>query len=89
LSDVGSREPEFCAWITEREGAVLNVLTGNRGPLVLTAVLFVFAVSAPARDSSEWININKDYSGQRYVDLDQINPRNVQSLKKVCEAQLT
>jgi alcohol dehydrogenase (cytochrome c) len=32
--------------------------------------------------------MNKDYSSQRYVDLDQITPANVGSLKEVCELQL-
>ena len=41
---------------------------------------------APLTDN--WITINKDYSGQRYVDLDQITPRNVDSLKEVCEIRL-
>src|SRR5215510_14516959 len=34
------------------------------------------------------MTVNKDYSNQRYVDLDQINPRTVSALKPVCEAQL-
>jgi alcohol dehydrogenase (cytochrome c) len=38
--------------------------------------------------SDDWITINKDYSSQRYVDLDQITPRNVDQLKEVCEIQL-
>ena len=32
--------------------------------------------------------MNKDYSSQRYVDLDQITPENVGDLKEVCEVQL-
>jgi alcohol dehydrogenase (cytochrome c) len=38
--------------------------------------------------SDDWITINKDYSSQRYVDLDRITPRNVDDLKEVCELQL-
>src|SRR5215472_16619660 len=38
--------------------------------------------------SDDWITINEDYSSQRYVDLDQITPRNVDKLKEVCEIQL-
>ncbi|MGC2199128.1 MAG: PQQ-binding-like beta-propeller repeat protein [Stellaceae bacterium] len=38
--------------------------------------------------ADDWITINKDYSSQRYVDLDQITPRNVDKLKEVCEIQL-
>src|SRR5215469_4833002 len=41
---------------------------------------------APRAD--DWITINKNYFGQRYVDLDQIMPRNVGRLKEVCEIQL-
>jgi len=36
----------------------------------------------------DWITINKDYSSQRYVDLDQITPRNVDKLQEICELQL-
>jgi len=32
--------------------------------------------------------INKDYSSQRFVDLDQITPQNAGKLKEVCEIQL-
>jgi alcohol dehydrogenase (cytochrome c) len=42
-----------------------------------------------ARDGADdWTTINKDYSGQRYVDLDQINPTNLRNLKEVCEIRL-
>jgi len=34
------------------------------------------------------ITVNKDYFSQRYVDLDQITPRNVAKLKEICEIQL-
>jgi alcohol dehydrogenase (cytochrome c) len=36
----------------------------------------------------DWITVNKDYSSERYVDLDQISPKNVGDLKEVCEIQL-
>jgi len=42
-------------------------------------------VSARADD---WFTINKDYSSERYVGLDQITPQNVGKLKEVCEIQL-
>src|SRR6185437_3444705 len=42
--------------------------------------------NAPERD--RWFTMNKDYSSQRYVDLDQITPRNVGQLKEVCEIRL-
>jgi alcohol dehydrogenase (cytochrome c) len=41
-----------------------------------------------ALDGDDWITINKDYSGQRFVDLDQITPANVGDLKEVCEIEL-
>jgi alcohol dehydrogenase (cytochrome c) len=49
-------------------------------------LLRAFTAAAPAED---WITINKDYSSQRYVDLDQIMPANVGNLKEVCEIQLS
>ena len=64
---------------------------------VLVALLAFAAVLAPgafaenSRDwmpSDDWITIDKDYSSQRYVDLDQINPANVGKLKEVCEIRL-
>jgi alcohol dehydrogenase (cytochrome c) len=33
--------------------------------------------------ADDWFTINKDYSSQRYVDLDQITPKNVAQLKEV------
>ena len=57
-------------------------------------VLALASCSQPATNSpnavsaEEWTTVNKDYSSQRYVDLDQINPGNVGTLKEVCEAQL-
>ena len=64
--------------------------------LRMTGLAFLFlllAASAPSPTtkssvSQEWITINKDYSSQRYVDLDQITPANVGQLKEVCELQL-
>jgi alcohol dehydrogenase (cytochrome c) len=41
-----------------------------------------------ASAADDWITMNKDYSSQRYVDLDQITPENVSDLKEVCEVQL-
>jgi len=41
-----------------------------------------------AKIKDDWIIINKDYSSQRYVDLDQITPANVSGLNEVCEIQL-
>jgi alcohol dehydrogenase (cytochrome c) len=39
-------------------------------------------------ERDQWFTMNKDYSSQRYVDLDQTTPRNVGQLKEVCEIQL-
>jgi hypothetical protein len=44
------------------------------------------AHGAPAAD--DWFTMNKDYSAQRYVDLDQITPENVGGLREVCEVEL-
>jgi alcohol dehydrogenase (cytochrome c) len=41
-----------------------------------------------ARAADDWFTMNKDYSSQRYVDLDQITPENIGDLKEVCEVQL-
>jgi alcohol dehydrogenase (cytochrome c) len=62
-----------------------------RGWSVLVALLIFTAVLAPgafAQISHDWITINKDYSSQRYVDLDQITPTNVGRLNEVCEIRL-
>src|SRR5271156_1644244 len=47
-----------------------------------------FGTSVAAQETQDWITINKDYSSQRYVNLDQITPANVSTLKEVCETQL-
>jgi PQQ-dependent dehydrogenase (methanol/ethanol family) len=49
---------------------------------------YVAGSDAAAPPPEQWITINKDYSSQRYVDLDQITPANVGGLKEVCELQL-
>jgi alcohol dehydrogenase (cytochrome c) len=38
--------------------------------------------------ADDWTTINKDYSSQRYVDLDEITPANVRQLKEICEIRL-
>src|SRR5208337_1882606 len=38
--------------------------------------------------AADWFTMNKDYSSQRYVELDRITPENVGDLKEVCEVQL-
>src|SRR5271155_2203931 len=42
----------------------------------------------PLRGADDWFTVNKDYSSQRYVDLDQITPENVAGLREVCEVEL-
>lgn len=32
------------------------------------------SLTAQAQQAGDWITVNKDYSSQRYVDLDQITP---------------
>ena len=56
--------------------------------VVLLTFAAVLSLGAFAQNSNDWITINKDYSSQRYVDLDQINPGNVGKLNEVCEIRL-
>jgi alcohol dehydrogenase (cytochrome c) len=37
-----------------------------------------------ASDTHNWLYASKDYSGQRFVDLDQINASNATALRAVC-----
>ena len=54
-----------------------------------SSLLFAPLVAAnKARAADDWFTMNKDYSAQRYVDLDQITPENVAGLREVCEVQL-
>jgi alcohol dehydrogenase (cytochrome c) len=63
----------------------------------IAALLLTYPIGVLGREASaagagpssdDWITINKDYSGQRYVDVDQITPANVSQLKEVCEIRL-
>jgi hypothetical protein len=56
--------------------------------LLLAGSCLLAHAIASAQGANDWVTINKDYSSQRYVDLDQINAGNVGALKGVCEAQL-
>jgi glucose dehydrogenase len=62
----------------------------NKG--VMFAVLIALGSSVLSTTASgaddDWFTINKNYFGQRYVDLDKITPQNVGNLKEVCEIQL-
>jgi glucose dehydrogenase len=57
--------------------------------LFLIATLATSAdIAADSTRSDDWITVNKDYSSQRYVSLDQIIPNNVDQLKEICEIRL-
>jgi alcohol dehydrogenase (cytochrome c) len=61
--------------------------------MISPMIAFTTSISATDGDATgiaadDWITINKDYASQRYVDLDQITPRNVGKLKEICEIQL-
>ncbi|HTZ67401.1 MAG TPA: PQQ-binding-like beta-propeller repeat protein [Roseiarcus sp.] len=58
------------------------------GLLVLTLLAGVGALAQGAPAPGDWFTMNKDYSAQRYVDLDRINKDNVGGLKEVCEVGL-
>lgn len=62
----------------------------NLTHVCFTVALLVcsFGTSIAAQGTQDWITINKDYSSQRYVNLDQITPQNVRGLKETCEFQL-
>jgi alcohol dehydrogenase (cytochrome c) len=70
----------------------------RRSWFVLVVLLTFAAVRPPGafaqisadqiQRSDDWTTINKDYSSQRYVDLDQIAPGNVGRLNEVCEIRL-
>lgn len=60
-----------------------------RSLILLTTAALALSVCAHAADATnDWVTMNKDYTSQRYVDLDQINTSNVHGLEEVCEAQL-
>jgi glucose dehydrogenase len=59
---------------------------------VILSALIALSNSVPSTtafadsiSADDWFTINKDYSSQRYVDLDQITPANVGELKEICE----
>jgi hypothetical protein len=63
-----------------------GVISWSSHTIYLAATLLAWGSSAYGAE--EWITVNKDYSSQRYVDLDQITPENVSELKELCELQL-
>jgi hypothetical protein len=56
--------------------------------VILFAPLMGVTELQSAESDVQWLTVNKDYSSQRYVDLDQITPANVAGLKEVCEINL-
>jgi alcohol dehydrogenase (cytochrome c) len=61
--------------------------------VLAVSIAFIAVYASPtsfarAEQSDDWITINKDYSGQRYINLDEITPANVGELKERCEIQL-
>jgi hypothetical protein len=65
--------------------------------VVLAAVFLVCPIGASGQEPSssaatpsadDWITVNKNYAGQRFVRLSQITPKNVQGLKEICEIRL-
>src|ERR1700728_895930 len=40
-----------------------------------------------SENTADWLHVGHDYAGQRYVSLDQINPRNANELRPVCAYQ--
>lgn len=57
-------------------------------PVLLVGVAAAPPAKAPDPSPGDWFTVNKDYSSQRYVDLDQITPAKVGELKEICELQL-
>jgi alcohol dehydrogenase (cytochrome c) len=55
---------------------------------LLSTLIISVGISSAGTNPDDWITINKNYSGQRYVGLDQIKPSNVDHLKEVCEIRL-
>lgn len=58
------------------------------GLLLLSSLVVSVGISKAGTSADDWITVNKDYSSQRYVSLDQITPNNVDQLKEVCEIRL-
>jgi alcohol dehydrogenase (cytochrome c) len=58
------------------------------GLLAVPLVTGVGAWAQGAPAAGDWTTMNKDYSAQRYVDLDKIDKDNVGDLKEVCEVGL-
>jgi alcohol dehydrogenase (cytochrome c) len=56
--------------------------------LVLPALVFLCAALSASAADGDWAMYNKDFQGQRYSPLDQINAGNVGRLKEVCRIKL-
>jgi alcohol dehydrogenase (cytochrome c) len=73
-----------------RSSPVARTIAVRFAPWLLAIPLLagVGGLSHGALAADDWFTMNKDYSAQRYVDLDQITPENVAGLREVCEVQL-
>jgi glucose dehydrogenase len=58
------------------------------GLLAIPLLAGIGCLAHGARAADDWLTMNKDYSAQRYVDLDEINKDNIGDLKEVCEVGL-
>jgi alcohol dehydrogenase (cytochrome c) len=59
--------------------------------LIICSINFLLQpawAQSAALAADDWFTVNKDYSSQRYVGLDQITPQNVKNLREICEIQL-
>ena len=73
----------------ERAARVGFLVCACYAATILVCLTSASVAAQDAQQSQEWTTVNKDYSSQRYVNLDQITPAaNVGTLKEVCEARL-
>jgi len=72
----------------ERAARVGCLVCACYAATILVCLTSASVAAQDAQQSQEWTTVNKDYSSQRYVNLDQITPANVGTLKEVCEARL-
>jgi alcohol dehydrogenase (cytochrome c) len=75
-------QPGFCL------SRVARTLSIAFGASLLVAPIVSGGWANAARAADDWFTMNKDYSAERYVELDQINKDNVGDLKEVCEVGL-
>ncbi len=68
---------------------VNTIRTCLRWHCLLPVLLPVLLSHAVANAAEGWANYNKDYDGQRYSPLRQIDNTNVSRLKPVCQVELS